>query len=167
MITSQIKELRIKNLSIHGILCLSLVILYTPLVMWLPKDDIIHMIGGLLLLMIVISLFIGIYRIKHSLVNKIIRIKEIKKMIPYPEKFTDSMVEMGGFLKSYRYKQHIIPEFLIEFREGRTLYLYQMIQQPTDECYRILKVNNFDIALVIDEKKKKRIVHLGNAELVN
>ena len=73
---------------------------------------------------------------------------------------------MEIYSKIIAIKKYIIPEYLIEFREGNTLYLYQMIQKPTDENFTIVKINKFDIALVLDHKHKKRIVHLGNAELV-
>ena len=168
MITSHIKDLRLRNLFIHGFVLLPLLVVYVLLLILVPeKDWIIHLSAFGLLILLLISLLFGIRKIKRSLVHKKIRVKEISHMIPYPQKFTDTMVDVGGFFKIYRYKKHMIPEYLIEFREGRILYLYQMVHEVNDECYTILRIYKFDIALVIDKQYKKRIVHLGNAELVD
>jgi hypothetical protein len=77
------------------------------------------------------------------------------------------MVEVGEIFKSYRHRKHWIPDYFIEFREGRTLYLYPLVQGITNESYTILKVNKFQLALVLDESNKKRIIHLGNAKLID
>lgn len=77
------------------------------------------------------------------------------------------MIDLGRIFKNYRYKRHVIPEYLIEFREGNTLYLYQMVHDVSNENYKILRTNKLDVALVMDENNKKRILHLGNVEFVD
>ncbi|MFA5525960.1 MAG: hypothetical protein WC992_03955 [Acholeplasmataceae bacterium] len=167
MIIQYIQKKRTKNLALHLIFLVFLIVIYIlGLFLIDPSNTLVHILGASLLFMTILSFIIGLRRIKKSLRNKKIKMIQTRQMIPYPQKFTDSMVEVGGFLKGYRYKQHLIPDYLIEFREGRTLYLYQMIQEITDELYTIVRVHKFDIALVLDGNRKKRIIHLGNAELV-
>lgn len=167
MLKNQITQQRKKNLKHHGLIILTIVIIYLLALIVIPEmKEWIHLLGLSLLFMSLISLLFGTYRIKHALLNKTIKINEVHELVPYPQKFRDTLVQIGDLFKNYRYKKYIIPEYLIEFREGNTLYLYQMIQKPTDENFTIVKINKFDIALVLDHKHKKRIVHLGNAELV-
>lgn len=167
MITSYLKKMRQKNLFVHGLILFPILVAQYLLRIVMPEYSLyIYLITLFLALVLLISLLVGIHKIKQSLTYKKVKINQVSHMIPYPQKFTDSMVEVGGFFKSYRYKKHMIPDYLIEFREGRMLYLYQMVHEANDECYTILRNNKFDIALVLDTQNKKRIIHLGNAVLV-
>jgi len=167
MMTTKLRRLRQRNLMIHGLILSLLVITYIILIT-LYEDEpwFIHATIGVIMTLCIISFAMSIKKMKHFLINKKVKVTHNTMMIPYPQKFVDPLVDVGGFVKGYIHKSKIIPDYLIEFREGRTLYLYQMVHEATEEQFTILKVNNYDVALVLDEQKKKRIIHLGNAELV-
>lgn len=167
MMTTKLRHLRRKNLLIHGLILTLLVATYIVL-MFLYEDEpwFMHATIGSIIAICIISFVLSVKKIKQFLIHKKVKVTQNTMMIPYPQKFVDPLVDVGGFIKGYVHKSKIIPDYLIEFREGRTLYLYQMIQEPTDEAYTILKINHHDIALVLDQSNKKRIIHLGNAELV-
>lgn len=163
-----IQQKRKKNLFTHGIILFCQLILYFLFTYILNFDKLTtNIVSVTILVGLMISLLLGLRKIKHSLKQKKIKLKDNNYQIPYPPKFVDSMVEVGGFFKRYIHNKKVIPDYFIEFREGRTLYLYPLIKDVTDESYTILKVNNFELALVLDEQNKKRIVHLGNAMLID
>ncbi|HAX03957.1 MAG: hypothetical protein A2Y45_07410 [Tenericutes bacterium GWC2_34_14] len=163
-----IQQKRKKNLLMHGFILSGQLILYFLSVYLLNFDKLTtNIISIIILVGLMISLLLGARKIKHSLRLKKIKLKDNHYQVPYPPKFVDTMVEVGGFFKRYIHQNQVIPDYFIEFREGRTLYLYPLIQDITDESYTILKVNKFELALVLDEQNKKRIVHLGNAMLVD
>lgn len=163
-----IQQKRKKNLFTHGIILFCQLILYFLFTYILNFDKLTtNIVSVTILVGLMISLLLGLRKIKHSLKQKKIKLKDNNYQIPYPPKFVDSMVEVGGFFKRYIHNKKVIPDYFIEFREGRTLYLYPLIKDVTDESYTILKVNHFELALVLDEQNKKRIVHLGNAMLID
>lgn len=125
-----------------------------------------HIIFIALFIAWAISLTTFTKQINRGLIYRKIRIRDNAHKIPYPQKFKDYMLELGQVVGGYRYKNFIIPEFFIEFREGHRLYLYHMLEEITDETYTILKIHNDDLALVQDSKDKKHIVHLGNATCI-
>ena len=168
MIIHYIQKRRNKTIAFHLLLILPLLIAYSLSLIYLSVDHRLIHITFLLLITIVLTSFgIKMHQIKNTLKHKKIKMHQEFFMIPYPQKFIDHMVEVGEIFKSYRHRKHWIPDYFIEFREGRTLYLYPLVQGITNESYTILKVNKFQLALVLDESNKKRIIHLGNAKLID
>jgi hypothetical protein len=168
MMTTKLRLLRKKNLLVHGLILISLIVVYGLLMMVYEDEPVMmHITTGTIALFCLSSFIVGIYQIKHRFVHRKVKVTTIKETIPYPQKFVDPLVDVGSFLKTYRHKKKIIPDYMIEFREGRTLYLYQMIQEPSDESYTILKINHDHVALVLDENKRKKLLHLSNVELVS
>jgi hypothetical protein len=121
----------------------------------------------MLFILLLTSLLVSMKKIKRSLNGKIIKMITNQEVIPYPQKFKDDMVEIGGFFKGYRYRKHMIPDYLVEFREGKTLYLYPHVTEISESPLTIIRVHRFELALVKDEQDKKRIVHLKNVQLVS
>ncbi len=126
-----------------------------------------HVIVLMVFVLILVSLLLSMKKIKRSLNGKIIKMISNQEAIPYPQKFKDDMAQVGGFFKGYRFKKHVIPDYLVEFREGRTLYLYPHVTEVNESAYTIVRVHRFELALVKDQQDKKRIVHLKNVQLVS
>lgn len=163
-----IQQLRKNNVRKHGWVLLVMMVLYGSLIVTLPHfQDVIHGMGIALLTLLLISFIIQLRTIKYTLRQQKVKVTHQTHSFPYPQKFTDPLVDVGGFFKRYIHKKHLIPEYLIEFREGRMLYLYPIVTEISDETYTIMRVHKFNLALVMDEQKKKRILHLGNASLIN
>jgi Ca2+/Na+ antiporter len=168
MIIKVIQNQRKKNVRNHGLMLLVLLLFYSgTLIIYPAYLFIIHGIGLFIFTLLLISFISSLYRIKHGLRNKKIKVLHNTYPFPYPQKFSDHLVEVGGFFKRYMHKKQLIPDYLIEFREGHMLYLYPIIHEANEETYTIVRVHRFHLALVIDEQRKKRILHLGNAVLVN
>jgi hypothetical protein len=114
----------------------------------------------------IIVLIINIKNIKKQFIGKTVKVINLNNDIPYPRKFKDDFVQLSDIIKSYRYKNHQIPENFIEFKEGRTLYPYKKLTEINkDETYIVLDIHHLKYALLEDNTKKKQIVHLGNLEL--
>jgi hypothetical protein len=168
MMTIKLRRLKKKNLLVHGLILIFLIVVYGLLMITFENEPVMmHITTGIIASICLVSFILGIYHIKHQFIHKKVKVTAIKETIPYPQKFVDPLVDVGSFLKTYRHKKAIIPDYMIEFREGRTLYLYQMIQEPSDESYTILKINHDHVALVLDDNKRKKLLHLSNVELVS
>ena len=103
---NQITQLRKKNLKHHGLIILTIVIIYLLALIVIPEmKEWIHLLGLSLLFMSLISLLFGTYRIKYALLNKTIKINEVHELVPYPQKFRDTLVQIGDLFKNYRYKK--------------------------------------------------------------
>lgn len=168
MIISFIQQKHKKNIRDHSLIMVALLGLYISMLMtFKDQTEIIHWIGLVLFTLLLMSFMLQMRRIKHALRDKKIKVTHTTHTFPYPQKFTDNLVDVGGFFKRYLHKKHLIPDYLIEFREGRMLYLYPIVTDANDDVYTILRVHHFSLALVIDQERKKRILHLGNATLLN
>jgi hypothetical protein len=121
----------------------------------------------IIVLIIQATVFIvNVKNIKKHLIGKTVKVMNLDNDIPYPRKFKDDFVQLSDIIKSYRYKNHQIPENFIEFKEGRTLYPYKKLTEiNTNETYIVLDIHHLKYALLEDNAKKKQIVHLGNLEL--
>lgn len=114
-------------------------------------------------MMFAISLLNHIGKLKKALVGLNVHVVSSDNRIPFPQKFRDKLSPVSEIMKYYHYKKHQIPSSFIEFKEGKTVYLYQKIEEPCgDESYQILEIHDFQYALVQDNNNKKKIVHLGN-----
>lgn len=168
MIISYIQQQRKKNIRDHGLIMVALLGFYiSMLITLIDQTEFIHWIGLVLFILLLVSFVRRMRRIKYALRNKQIKVTHTTHTFPYPQKFTDNLVDVGGLFKRYWHKKHLIPDYLIEFREGRVLYLYPIITDANDDVYTIIRVHKFNLALVIDQERKKRILHLGNATLLN
>lgn len=168
MMITILKQLRRKLLMLHGIILVLLTFSYIGLIIFYDgKMMMIHLISASLITLCIMSLIWGIIHIKKRFIHRKVKMTHHQMMIPYPQKFVDPLVDVGEITKSYLHKMKIIPDFMIEFREGRTLYLYPMVLEPSDQSYTIIKIHQNHVALVLDEHKKKRLLHLGNTVLID
>ncbi len=167
MIYQYIHLLRRRMLILHLVAALATLGFYFAVLFYFNDFFMGYVITLVVMILLLISLLVNMKRIKRSLNGKMIKMINNQEHIPYPQKFKDDMVEVGGFFKGYRYKKHMIPDYLVEFREGRTLYLYPHVTEVSDCSYMIVRVHRFELALVKDEQDKKRIVHLKNVQLVS
>lgn len=166
-VIAQTKKKHIQNRVIHFGVIGILGLLYLFIVIRYEEPTYLHLLLLMSIFIWFLSLIIFTHKINRKLIDKRIRIKDTNYKIPYPQKFKDYMLELGQVMGGYRYKNYIIPEFFIEFREGHRLYLYHMIEDITDETYTIVRIHKDDLALVKDSKDKKYIVHLGNTTCVD
>jgi len=114
-------------------------------------------------MMFTISLLNHIGKLKKTLVGLNVNVVSSNNHIPFPQKFRDKLSSVSEFTKYYRYRKHQIPTSFVEFKEGNTVYLYQIIEEPCEkEVYQIIEIHDFQYVLVQDNNKKKKIVHLGN-----
>jgi hypothetical protein len=151
----------------HLLIAIALLGFYYGMLIYLDPSFWFYIIFLMLFIVLLVSLLVSMKKIKRSLNGKIIKMTTNQEVIPYPQKFKDDMVELGGFFKGYRYRKHMIPDYLVEFREGRTLYLYPHVTEISESPLTIIRVHRFELALVKDEQDKKRIVHLKNVQLVS
>ena len=105
MIISFIQQKRKKNIRDHSLIMVALLGLYISMLMtFKDQTEIIHWIGLVLFTLLLMSFMLQMRRIKHALRDKKIKVTHTTHTFPYPQKFTDNLVDVGGFFKRYLHK---------------------------------------------------------------